>query len=170
MLRLKSACLEDADKEYGFTSEMPYDENGFIYDWYGTKREDFDSALKSMIDSQSGIGLPEGYVPETIYFLWDGDEIVGMFRFRHFLCPSLAEGSGHIGYYIGERFRGRGYASEGLKLLIDEVSGAIPEDEFYIRANKDNTASQKVVLANGGYIHHCDDSKVYMRIKKEKHC
>lgn len=168
MIYLLEANYRDLVKEFDFTDKMPKDENGFIYDWYGTKREDFEDAVSGMIDSQSGIGLPEGYVPETIYFLWDSDEIVGMFRFRHYLCPSLAEGSGHIGYYIGEKYRGKGYATKGLKLLIQEVSDRLPEDEFYLRVNKDNIASQKVVLENGGYIHHTDSTKVYMRIKKKE--
>lgn len=166
MLYLLEANYKDCVKEYDFTSKMPYDENGFIYDWYGTKREDFEDAVSKMIDSQTGEGLPEGYVPETIYFLWDNDEIVGMFRFRHYLCPSLAEGAGHIGYYIGKEFRGKGYAAKGLRLLIEETRDLLPEDEYYIRANKDNIASQKTVLKNGGYIHHTDKDKVYMRIRK----
>ena len=65
-------------------------------------------------------------------------------------------------------YRGKGYATKGLKLLIQEVSDRLPEDEFYLRVNKDNIASQKVVLENGGYIHHTDSTKVYMRIKKKE--
>ena len=51
--------------------------------------------------------------------------------------------------------------------MLEETKDALPEDEFYIRAHKDNIASQKTVLKNGGYIHHSDDSNVYMRIKKK---
>lgn len=166
MLELRTVTYEDADKEYEFTSQMPYDENGFIYEWCGTKREDFDSVIRSMTDAQNGIGLPEGYVPETVYFLWDADEIVGMFRFRHYLCPSLVKGAGHIGYYIGEKYRGKGYATKGLRLLMELTRDNLREDEFYLRADKDNVASQKVMLANGGYVWHSDEDKVYLRIKK----
>ncbi len=42
----------------------------------------------------------------------------------------------------------------------------IPEDEIYLRVNKDNPASLKVMLHNGGYVEHEDDSKYYVRIKK----
>ena len=167
MLYLMQANYRDIVKEFGFTEKMPYDENGFIYEWHGTKREDFEDVIGKMIDARSGIGLPRGYVPETFYFLWRGDDIVGMFRFRHHLCPSLEEGSGHIGYYIGQEYRGKGYAAKGLRLLLEETKDSLPEDEFYIRAHKDNIASQKTVLKNGGYIHHSDDSNVYMRIKKK---
>lgn len=166
MLYLLEANYKDSVKEFDFTDKMPYDENGFIYEFEGTKREDFEDVISKMIDAQSGEGLPDGYVPETVYFLWDDDEIVGMFRFRHYLCPSLVQGSGHIGYYVGRQFRDKGYATKGLRLLIKETRDSLQEDEFYLRVDKDNIASQKVVLNNGGYIHHTDDKKVYMRIKK----
>ncbi len=166
MLYLMQANYKDLVKEFAFTDKMPYDENGFIYEWHGAKREDFENVIGKMIDAQSGIGLPDGYVPETIYFLWKGDEIVGMFRFRHFLCPSLENGSGHIGYYIGEQFRGKGYAKKGLHLLLEETRYGLREDEFYLRVNEDNPASQKVILANGGYVHHTDGGKVFFRIRK----
>ena len=46
MLYLLESNYKDSVKEYDFTSKMPYDENGFIYDWYGTKREDIEKPLK----------------------------------------------------------------------------------------------------------------------------
>ena len=54
---------------------------------------------------------------------------------------------------------------KGMKALTYSAD-LLPEDEYYIRANKDNIASQKTVLKNGGYIHHTDKDKVYMRIRK----
>lgn len=44
----------------------------------------------------------------------------------------------------------------------------IPEDEIYLRVNKDNPASLKVMLHNGGYIKYEDEQKFYVRIKKDK--
>jgi len=167
MLYLLEANYRESVKEFDFTDKMPYDENGFIYEYHGTKREDFEDVISKMIDAQSGIGLPQGYVPETFYFLWDNDEIVGMFRFRHYLCESLIEGGGHIGYYIGEEHRGKGYATKGLKLLLKETRDGLREQEFYLRVNKDNIASQRVILKNGGYVHHTSGDKVFLRISKQ---
>jgi RimJ/RimL family protein N-acetyltransferase len=42
----------------------------------------------------------------------------------------------------------------------------IPEDEIYLRVNKDNSASLKAMLRNGGYIKTEDADKYYVRIKK----
>lgn len=167
MLYLKEANFDDIEKEYVFVRDMPEDENGLTNPWHGVSREAFEqTALQSLIDSAKGENLPEGHVPETFLFLWNDDEIVGQFRIRHYLCESLIEGAGHIGYFIGKTFRGKGYATEGLRLTLLEAAKIVPEDEIYLRVNKSNPASLRVMLKNGGYIHHEDEDKYYVRIKK----
>ena len=167
MIYLKEAHLEDAEKEFLFVHDMPADENGMTNDWHGVSREEFDSAaLPAMISSAKGENLPDGYVPETFLFLWDNDEIVGQFRVRHHLCESLKTGAGHIGYYIKPEYRGKGYAKEGLRLALKFAKAIVPEDEIYLRVNKDNVASLRVTLHNGGYIEHEDKAKYYVRIKR----
>lgn len=167
MLYLKEANLEDIEKEYLFVRDIPIDENGFINEWHGISHDEFEEkALKPMIAFSKGDMLPEEYVPETVLFLWNDDEVVGQFRIRHYLCESLIEGAGHIGYYIDKPFRGRGYAKEGLRLALQMAKKIIPEDEIYLRVNKNNLASLHVMLSNGGYIHHKDEYKYYVRIRK----
>ena len=108
MIFLKIANPEDLEKEWRFVREMPPDENGLINEWYRVSREDFErKALPQMIAFAEGRDLPEGYVPETFFFLWDGDTIVGQFRIRHWLCESLRTGAGHIGYFIAGLLEGR---------------------------------------------------------------
>ena len=168
MLHIKKANLEDKEKEYAFVSEIPEDENGFINEWINIPEADFEEkALKVMIAQESGENLPKGYVPQTIFFLWDDNEIVGQFNVRHYLCESLIEGSGHIGYFVAEKYRGNGYATEGLRLTLQLAKDIIPEKKIYLRVNKDNPASLRVMQKNGGYIHHEDESKYYVRIEKE---
>ena len=167
MIHLKEANFEDIEKEYLFVKEMPYEENGFFNEWKDVSREDFaEKAIKQMIDYSKGVGLPEGYVPETIYFLWDDKEIVGQFHIRHYLCESLREGAGHIGYFVDKKYRGRGYATEGLRLTLEKARQIVPEDEIYLRTDRTNHASLRVMQKNGGQIHHKDENKYYVRIKK----
>ena len=54
-------------------------------------------------------------------------------------------------------------------MVIEEAEKTVPEDEIYLRVNKDNPASLKVMLNNGGYIHHEDEIKYYVRIKRRNH-
>lgn len=167
MLYLKRANYKDIDKEYLFVQNIPEDENGFTNEWCGISLEAFrEKALKSMIAFSKGVDLPQGWVPETFLFLWNDDEIVGQFRIRHYLCETLREGAGHIGYFIGKEFRGKGYGTEGLRLALKMAKDIIPEEEIYLRVNKDNLASLRVMLKNGGVVHHEDEDKYYVRIVK----
>ena len=167
MLYLKEANYEDIEKEYLFVRDMPFDENGLTNEWHGISRKDFEEkAIVQMIAFAKGENLPEGYVPETFLFLWNDDEIVGQFRIRHYLCESLRTGAGHIGYFVKKEFRGQGYGTEGLKQALQAAKNIIPEDEIYLRVNKDNPASLKVMIHNGGYIVREDEFKYYVRIKK----
>ena len=166
MLYLKSANREDIGKEWLFQRDIPADENSFINDYYNISREDFDKAIDVIIAQSEGKQLPEGYVPQTVYYLWDDDKIVGTFHLRHYLCESLVNGSGHIGYYIAPEFRRKGYGTKGLQMLLEIAKKAVPEDEIYLRVDRDNSASLKVMLNNNGYIHHEDENKYYVRIRK----
>ena len=167
MLYLKEANYDDLEKEYLFVRDMPLDENGLTNEWNGVSREVFETiALKQMIDFSKGENLPEGFVPETFLFLWNDEQIVGQFRIRHYLCESLREGAGHIGYFIGKEYRGKGYGTEGLRLTLQKAMEIIPEDEVYLRVDKYNLPSLRVMLNNGGVIHHEDDIKYYVRIKR----
>ncbi|WP_028521624.1 GNAT family N-acetyltransferase [Ruminococcus flavefaciens] len=166
MLYLKAANYDDIEKEWLFQRSIPVEENSFINEYHGISREDFGTALDTIIAQSRGEQLPEGYVPQTVYYLLDDDTIVGTFHFRHYLTEALAEGSGHIGYYIAPGYRGKGCGTQGLKLLLEEIRGAVAEEEIYLRVNRDNPASLRVMLRNGGYIHHEDEDKYYVRIPK----
>lgn len=162
---VRKACYEDIEKEWAFVRDMPVDENGLGNDWHGVSRKDFEEkTLPEYICFEKGENLPEGYVPETFLFLWDGDTIIGQFRIRHYLNDSLRTGAGHIGYFIARQFRGRGYGTMGLKLTLEKAAEIVPEEEFYLRVNRDNPASLKVMMNNGGRIVGEDEEKYYVRI------
>lgn len=170
MLYLKAANFQDVEKECLFVAAEPADENGFTNDFTGISLEDFKTiALPRMIDWSQGKNLPQGFVPETFYFLWSDEEgepqIVGEFRLRHHLVPALENGAGHVGQFIHKDFRGLGYCTQGLRLLIEEARKIVPEDQLYLHCNLDNPASLKVMLKNGGVIHHQDAGGYYVRIK-----
>ena len=165
MLYLKAANAGDAEKEWLFVRDMPFDENGLTNQWHGISWEDFQAkALPDMIRFSQGIGLPDWMVPETFLFLWDGEKIVGQFRIRHHLNDALREGAGHIGYCIAREYRGRGYATEGLRQTLALAGEIVPEREFYLRVNRDNPASLRVMLRNGGRIVGESGEKLFVRI------
>ena len=71
---------------------------------------------------------------------------------------------GHIGYYIAKEHRGKGYATEGLRLTLDYARHIVPEEEFYLRLLKTNPASLKVMLKNGGRVVGEDEEHLFVRI------
>ncbi|MFA6796484.1 MAG: GNAT family N-acetyltransferase [Bacilli bacterium] len=167
MLHLEKFDKVDASKSYAFLQELP-SEAGFVNKYIGMSKKEFEqNALKERTESERGINLKEGYVPDTYYFLVDGQEIVGLFKLRHYLNDFLREGPGHIGYAIHPNYRRRGYASKGLSMAVIELKKIMDpnESEIYLSCNLSNTGSLKVQLNNGAYIHHKDDSHYYTRIR-----
>lgn len=166
MLFIKKANYEDIEKEYEFIKQLPKDENGFTNPNFGCSFEEFkNNILQAYIDHAAGKKLVNGHVPSTQYFLWNDDEIVGLFRVRHYLNDFLANGPGHIGYGIKKEYRGMGYASEGLRLVLLEARNIIKENEIYLSVHKDNPASLRVQIKNGAIIHHEDEREFFTRIK-----
>lgn len=106
-------------------------------------------------------------MPDTYFFLWDDDEIVGLFKVRHCLNEYLAKGPGHIEYEIEKKHRGKGYATKGLKLAIEEAKKIIPENEIYLSVHKKNPASLRVQIKNGAYVHHEDEKDIIQESKNK---
>ena len=134
--------------------------NGVSYDDY------IEKVLPTLISYEHPVNMPDWFVPETYYYLWDEGRLVGEFRIRHHLTEALKSGAGHIGYSIRRDERGKGYATAGLKLTLQEARKIIPEGEIYLRVNKDNIASQKVMQKNGGKVVGEDDGHFFVRIPK----
>lgn len=166
MLYLKAANLEDIKKEYNAILQIPQEENGYTNPFSGKSYDEFKNVgLPRIIQKSQGIGMPEGYSPEILYFLWNNDEIVGLFKLRTRLTDGLKKGSGHVGYGILKKYRGKGYATEGLRLLIEICKDIIKEDEIFLSVNKNNIASLKAQQKNGAYIAEETETHYRTRIK-----
>lgn len=167
MLQLRKMNYEDALAQWKYVASMPADENGVTNPYEGISFEDYrDTALPTMMMHEHPVGMPDWFVPATYYYLWDGDTLVGEFRIRHHLTDALRWGAGHIGYSIRKEYRGRGYGTKGMALILDVARTIIPEDEIYLRVLKTNIPSFKAICRNGAYIAGEDDAHYLLRIKK----
>ena len=165
-LYLKEANIEDLDEEYHAIQDIPNDENGYRNFYFGTSESDFkNKCIYEIIEHSKGINLASNRVAETYYFLWNNDNIVGLFKIRHYLNDFLKNGPGHIGYGILKKYRGKGYATQGLKLAIDICKNLIKEDEIYLSVHKDNPISLKVQQKNCAIIVGENDIEYFTRIK-----
>lgn len=166
MLYLKKLNAEDRKYEYEFFKNMP-SENGFENEYADMSYVEFQQfAIPQRLDASKGINLQQGYVPDTYYFLWKEQEIIGLFKIRHELNDFLRNGPGHIGFGILPNYRNKGYASKGLALAIETCKQIVLNDtsEIYLSCLKNNPASLQVMLKNGAYIHHEDENEYYVRI------
>ena len=166
-MELRKINKNDAKAQWEYTTALPTDENGLTNPYNGVSYNDYmNKVLPILISYEHPVNMPDWFVPETYYYLWDEGRLVGEFRIRHHLTEALKSGAGHIGYSIRRDDRGKGYATEGLKLTLQEARKIIPEDEIYLRVNKDNIASQKVMQKNGGKIVGEDEGHFFVRIPK----
>ncbi|HIY59900.1 MAG TPA: GNAT family N-acetyltransferase [Candidatus Eisenbergiella pullistercoris] len=159
----------DLDRTYALQNSFPKEKNGFINEACGLSREEFKEYVQRREANSRGLQLPDGFVPSTVYILENEDgEYVGIFNFRHCLNDFLRNGPGHIGYGIGPKYRGRGYATEGLRLMLQIAEKEISEDEIFLSVHKDNPASLKVQLKNGAYIHGETETEYLTRIPRSR--
>ena len=166
-MELRKINVQDAAAQWEYTTVLPADENGLTNPYHGVSFDEYkEKVLPALISYEHPVNMPDWFVPETYYYLWDGNRLVGEFRIRHYLTEALRSGAGHIGYSIRKDMRGNGYGTTGLKLTLEIARGIVPEDEIYLRVNKDNIASQKVMLNNGARITGEDESHFFMRISK----
>ena len=164
-IELRKINEQDAAAQWEYTTALPADENGLTNPYCGVSFDEYlTNVLPTLMSYEHPVSMPDWFVPETYYYLWDGERLVGEFRIRHYLTEALRNGAGHIGYSIRKDARGRGYGTAGLRLTIEIARRIIPEDEIYLRVLKDNIASQKVMLNNGAYAAGEDERHFFFRI------
>lgn len=167
MLELRKMNLEDAPEQWKYVAAAPADENGMTNPYEGvTWNEYISKVLPMLLEYEHPSDMPEWFVPESFYYLWDEQVLVGEFRIRHHLTEQLKNGAGHIGYRIKDEFRGRGYGTRGLALALNVAREIIPENEIYLRVLKNNEASVSAIQKNGGYIAGKDELHLFFRISK----
>ena len=167
MLELRKMNDNDMEEQWKYVAALPKDENGLTNPYEGVSLEEYKKVvLPELMMHEKPVNMPEWFVPETYYYLWDDDKLVGEFRIRHYLTEALKTGSGHIGYSIKREYRGQEYGTRGLAMTLDLVRKIVPEEEIYLRVLKENVPSYKAITKNGGYIVGMDEDHYLMRIKK----
>lgn len=113
--------------------------------------EDFEAFLAKLDGCARGEGIPEGFVPHTTYWLVADGSVVGASNLRHSLTDRLRRVGGHIGYGVRPSARGRGYATELLRRTV-HAARAMGLSDLLVTCNRDNTASARVIVKNGGVL------------------
>ena len=162
MLYLKRISVDDGVEIYNMLQEISSNDNGFHNKVYGMSYNQFKAWLENECFVDNG-NLEDWMVPQTSYWLFDDECPLGYGRIRHYLNDKLRETSGHIGYAIRSTERGKGYGNQILFLLLNECR-KLNIEKVQIGANSDNTASNKVILKNGGVLFRISKNKNFYHI------
>jgi predicted acetyltransferase len=115
---------------------------------------DREAFLAELLSQSGTVRLPDGTeipkLPNRVRWLWDG-AFAGQIALRWQPGTDALPDhvSGHIGYAVVPWKRRRGYASRALGLILP-LAREVGLKRVEITADTDNTASQRVIEANGG--------------------
>lgn len=114
--------------------------------------DDFDAWLAQIRKLTDPRTTPAGLVPATEYLALDEHErLVGMTNLRHHLNNYLLTYGGHIGYSVRPSERQNGYATQMLRLTLEQAR-ARGIGKVRICCDHYNVASAKTIRANGGVL------------------
>ncbi len=157
-----------------YDMEPRYDD--YIREWedlgekivpFASKRND--KSYKDLVNEWEQLATEKAYnlglVPGTLYFLiGESNNIYGALQIRHELNEYLLNYGGHIGYGVRPSERRKGYATKMLSLALEKVK-ELGIDKVLITCNKDNIASAKTIINNGGILENevIEDGKIKQR-------
>lgn len=146
---LKELSETDGQDIFEMIREIGLGENGFTAHFPDQDYEEFKRSLPRFVQISRGEELPDGYVPQTIYWLYVDDRPVAYGKLRHQLNESLLMYGGHVGYIVRPTGRGKGYGKLFLSKMIEEATkrGIY---ELLITCDEINERSRKVIERNGG--------------------
>lgn len=112
----------------------------------------FEEWYEAFNDNLNEETVREGLVPATTYLaLNESEKLIGMIDIRHRLNGNLLKFGGHIGYSVRKSERKKGFATEMLKLALEKCI-ELNIKEILITCDKNNIASAKTIIANGGIL------------------
>jgi predicted acetyltransferase len=124
--------------------------------WIARDAAGFVASLDDVEARGAPIILPDGSqarrLPGYNRWLWDGEFCGSIgFRWQPGTSELPAHVFGHMGYAVVPWKRGRGYASEALRLLLPHAR-VLGLTWIELTTDPDNVASQGVIINSGGHL------------------
>lgn len=113
--------------------------------------EEFSDFIR-MLDDYEKANIDKQYASQTSYFaVDDNNRLIGGASLRHYLTVDGYNYGGHIGYGVRPGERRKGYATEILKLVLEEAK-ALKIYQVLLAALDKNIGSNKVIQNCGGIL------------------
>lgn len=152
-IKYKDSFIEALKDGFRFGAQTP-----FSTERIAEIESDFESYLSNKIlapyDSTPKLRDDGKYYPNSPqipYWLIDDGKFIGGFNLRTQLNDFLMYIGGNVGYGITPKYRRKGYATQGLKLLIAKAR-ELGMKKLLVAAKEDNVASWKTIEKNGGVL------------------
>lgn len=129
--------------------------------------EDFGGYVTDLLRRADRATQDAHLVPETFWWLMDGDDFIGVVKVRHELTESLMKRGGHIGYTIRPSKRRLGYGTLILKLALEKAK-ELGIRRALVTCSAENIGSRKIIEANGGVLEDESEMEVEGRTIMER--
>lgn len=115
--------------------------------------KDFDKWLEKINNDLSEKTIVGSPIPSTVFLgvRKSDNKVVGMLQIRHKLTEKLYFNIGHIGDGVRPSERRKGYATEMIRLALEECK-KLGINKVLMACNKENVASAKSIMKNGGIL------------------
>ena len=170
---LKFPTLEDKEKWIEYIKEYRLD-NPKAKPLSYTGDINYEEWLSKIEKEHKGIDLQPGRVPSSVYFLMNGDRIVGNLSIRHNIDNDfLSLYGGHIGYGVRPTERRKGYATIMLNLALEKCD-ELGLENIMVSCKEDNVGSAKTIENNCGVLkeilfipeENCNIKKYWINVKE----
>jgi predicted acetyltransferase len=100
-------------------------------------------------DVEENTPRPPGFVPQTVLWWVEADELLARVGVRHRLNDRLRTWGGHIGYWTRPSARGQGHATRAFRASLAVATG-LGIDPALLTCDHDHVVSRHIIEAAGG--------------------
>ena len=102
-----------------------------------------------LADVEEDAPRPAGFVPQTVLWWVEGEELLARVGVRHRLNHRLRTWGGHIGYWTRPSARSRGHAGQAFRAAL-AVAADLGIDPALLTCDHDHVVSRRIIEGAGG--------------------
>ena len=148
-MKLKQLSINDGLDVFNMLQDIGAYENEFNNEVNGMSYEEYRQWLKKQNSWSNGDELPEGYVRQWTFWLYDENKPVGYGKLRERVTEESKQRGGNIGFAISSQFRGKGYGDILFGMLLEKAK-EMKIDDIFSTVEKYNYPSKHIHEKHGG--------------------